>query len=196
MAPQNRKRMALKPRTVLDGAGGESASVMKTRKRIRSDYHQVEDDIEFLVTPKKQKMENCGDCEVLLKSSPLQERARLEAQAPTVKALQQTQNKAKAPVKISEDNRAVNRRSPNGFLLPDPLPRGEVLTDTIKQKWVLGKPIGVGGFGELYLASYQSNDGKTSPEKFVIKVRNLKYLFQIHHLLFKGGAPQQRSPVC
>ena len=178
MAPQNRKRMALKPRTVVDGAGGgESASVMKTRKRNRSDYHQVEDDIEFLVTPKKQKMENCGDCEVLLKTSPLQERARMEAQAPTVKALQQTQNKAKAPVKVSEDNREMNRRSPNGFLLPDPLPRGEVLTDTIKQKWVLGKPIGVGGFGELYLASYQSNDGKTSPEKFVIKVRKLKYPF-------------------
>ena len=166
MAPQNRKRMALKPRTVVDGG----ASVVKTRKRIRSDYHQVEDDIEFLVTPKKQKMDNCGDCEIILK--PLQERARVEAQAPTVKALQQ--NKAKAPVKVSEDNREVNRRSPNGFLLPDPLPRGEILTDTIKQKWVLGKPIGVGGFGELYLASYQSQDGKTSPEKFVIKVRTQK----------------------
>ena len=96
-----------------------------------------------------------------------------------MKALNQTQNKSKAPVKVSEDNREMNRRSPNGFLLPDPLPRGEVLTDTIKQKWVLGKPIGVGGFGELYLASYQSKDGKTSPEKFVIKVRNIKISFKV-----------------
>jgi len=166
MAPQNRKRMALKSRIVVDGAG--EAGARKIRKRIRSDYHQVEDDIEFLVTPKKQKMDSCADCEVVLK--PLQERSRVESQAPTVKALNQTQTKSKAPVKVSEDNREMNRRSPNGFLLPDPLPRLSVLTDTIKQKWVLGKPIGVGGFGELYLASYQSKDGKTSPEKFVIKV--------------------------
>ena len=166
MAPQSRKRMAPKPRTVVDG-GGDTGGVMRTRKRNRSDYHQVEDDIEFLVTPKRQKLDDAGDCvecdEVVLK--PLQ--PRVEAQAPTVKAYQD-----KIKVKVSEDNREVNRRSPNGFLLPDPLPRGEVLTDTIKQRWVLGKPIGVGGFGELYLASYQSSDGKTSPEKFVIKVRN------------------------
>ena len=135
MAPNTRKGIALKTGKVLSGE-----SVMKTRKRIRSDYHQVEDDIEFLVTPKKQKMDACKDCEINLK--PLQERPRMEAQAPTVKALQQTQNKSKAPVKVSEDNREMNRRSPNGFLLPDPLPRGEVLQDTIKQKWVLGKPIG------------------------------------------------------
>ena len=177
MAPQNRKRIALKSRTVVDGAGETVAR--KMRKRIRSDYHQVEDDIEFLVTPKKQKMDSCADCEVVLK--PLQERARVESQAPTVKALNQTQNKSKAPVKVSEDNREMNRRSPNGFLLPDPLPRGEVLTDTIKQKWVLGKPIGVGGFGELYLASYQSKDGKTSPEKFVIKVRTIKISFKVYN---------------
>jgi len=79
------------------------------------------------------------------------------------------QNKENA-TKDSEDNREFSRRSPNGFLLPDPLPRGEVLTDTIKQQWILGKAIGVGGFGELYLAAYRSTDGKTSPEKFVIKV--------------------------
>jgi hypothetical protein len=29
------------------------------------------------------------------------------------------------------DNREKNRRSPNGFLLPDPLPQGEVLRDTL-----------------------------------------------------------------
>ena len=45
-----------------------------------------------------------------------------------------------------------------------------MLTDTIKQQWVLGKPIGVGGFGELYVASFRNPDGKLSPEKFVVKV--------------------------
>ena len=31
------------------------------------------------------------------------------------------------------DDRPVNRRSPNGFLLPDPLPKGELLADSQKQ---------------------------------------------------------------
>ena len=48
--------------------------------------------------------------------------------------------------------------------------RGEVLTDTIKQQWVLGKPIGVGGFGELYMAAFRSPNGDLGPEKFVVKV--------------------------
>jgi len=33
----------------------------------------------------------------------------------------------------AEDSRELNRRSPNGFLLPDPLPRGERLRDTMGQ---------------------------------------------------------------
>jgi hypothetical protein len=32
-----------------------------------------------------------------------------------------------------EDLREMNRRSPNGFLLPDPLPKGELLRDTLGQ---------------------------------------------------------------
>ena len=133
----------------------DTVTVTKSRKRHRSDYHQVEDDIQFIV--KKQKQ----DCESI--KQPLKESKRSSTY----------HNESGLKVnstKPSEDNREVNRRSPNGFLLPDPLPRGEVLVDTIKQKWILGKAIGVGGFGELYLASYQSNDGKISPEKFVIKV--------------------------
>eukprot|EP00088_Acartia_fossae_P071664 TRINITY_DN9899_c0_g1_i3.p1 TRINITY_DN9899_c0_g1~~TRINITY_DN9899_c0_g1_i3.p1 ORF type:complete len:877 (-),score=247.53 TRINITY_DN9899_c0_g1_i3:669-3185(-) len=67
------------------------------------------------------------------------------------------------------DTREMNRRSPNGFLLPDPLPKGEILVDSLKQEWVLGKPIGLGGFGELYLAA-QKVDSKLSPENYVIKI--------------------------
>ncbi len=37
------------------------------------------------------------------------------------------------------------------------------------QEWVLGKPIGLGGFGELYLAALKTN-GLLSPENYVIKV--------------------------
>lgn len=136
----------------------------KSRKRKRQeDYHQVEDDIQFLVTSKKPKLDieeaeaEASDVKPTLKDVKNKVAAKTQIKKPLVK-------------KLSEDNREVNRRSPNGFLLPDPLPRGEVLTDTINQDWVLGKAIGVGGFGELYLASYRSKDGKTSSEKFVIKV--------------------------
>jgi len=78
---------------------------------------------------------------------------------------------AKSEEKPEEDvdNRETNRRSPNGFLLPDPLPKGERLVDSTKQEWVLGKPIGLGGFGELYLASSRV-DNKLSPEDYVIKI--------------------------
>jgi len=67
------------------------------------------------------------------------------------------------------DDRETNRRSPNGFLLPDPLPKGERLVDSTKQEWVLGKPIGLGGFGELYLACSKV-DNKLSSENYVIKI--------------------------
>lgn len=37
--------------------------------------------------------------------------------------------------------------------LPKPLPEGFVLTDTEKKKWRLGKIIGQGGFGLIYLGN-------------------------------------------
>lgn len=74
-----------------------------------------------------------------------------------------------SPSKEEVDDRETNRRSPNGFLLPDPLPKGELLIDSAKQEWVLGKPIGLGGFGELYLAALKTN-GLLSPENYVIKI--------------------------
>ena len=42
--------------------------------------------------------------------------------------------------------------------MPPPLPPGEILVDGInKRSWVLGGSIGVGGFGEIYLATPQDN---------------------------------------
>lgn len=37
--------------------------------------------------------------------------------------------------------------------LADPLPEGEIITDLTKGQWRLGKPIGSGGFGVIYLGS-------------------------------------------
>jgi len=163
------RRLRVTPR---ERKSAEMGEIRRNRKRHRSEYMKVEDDIQFLIGAKRPKiceddssndsipdllnvkdlkLENASDkvknCEIIIKTEP-----------------------AKSEEKVTEDTRELNRRSPNGFLLPDPLPRGEVLTDTIQQQWVLGKPIGVGGFGELYMAAFKSPNGALSPEKFVVKV--------------------------
>ncbi|KAM0736008.1 Nucleosomal histone kinase 1 [Formica fusca] len=51
---------------------------------------------------------------------------------------------------------AKNAKRPKkkgGYLMPDPIPAGEILTDMHKGQWILGKSIGVGGFGEVYSAA-------------------------------------------
>lgn len=171
MVASAKQRLRITPRECNQTKMG---GILKNRKRHRSDYMKVEDDIEFLVTSKRAKL--CEDGSSEDRSSPdMMEQIKdmkIESAKPSVHA-QPPKVEKKKPIseeKVTEDTREVNRRSPNGFLLPDPLPRGEVLTDTIKQQWVLGKPIGVGGFGELYVAAFRSPDGNLSPEKFVIKV--------------------------
>ncbi|XP_070696826.1 serine/threonine-protein kinase VRK1-like [Pempheris klunzingeri] len=54
--------------------------------------------------------------------------------------------------------------------LPKPLPDGFVLTDTEKKKWRLGKIIGQGGFGLIYLASQDVDRPVPADTDFVIKV--------------------------
>lgn len=45
---------------------------------------------------------------------------------------------------------------PRKSVLPKPLPDGFVLTDSEKKKWRLGKIIGQGGFGLIYLGTVMS----------------------------------------
>lgn len=42
---------------------------------------------------------------------------------------------------------------PKKLTLPKPLPDGFILTDTEKKKWRLGRIIGQGGFGLIYLGT-------------------------------------------
>jgi len=175
------KRIRITPSERKSNKMGE---IIKSRKRHRSDYQQVEDDIEFLIDVKRPKLcsgdpsEDRSSPDILMQIKDIDlgktKGQNVKMSDPTgqksVKVNQACVPQQKTEERVTEDTREMNRRSPNGFLLPDPLPKGEILTDTIKQKWVLGKPIGVGGFGELYLAAFLSPDGKTSPEKFVVKV--------------------------
>lgn len=162
--------------------------IIKIRKRNRSDYQKVEEDIEFLIDIKRPKLTEDDSSEDRDSPDLMKQISNFKISTDALSEISETSGVNKnmnkpleklqvkedtikvADEKATEDTRENNRRSPNGFLLPDPLPRGEVLEDTIKQQWVLGKPIGVGGFGELYMASFRSKDGKKSPEKFVVKV--------------------------
>ena len=70
------------------------------------------------------------------------------------------------------------RRSPNGYLLPDPLPLGLTIRDLRGRTWSIGKSVGVGGFGEIYSAveiinqsEAASQGGRQSEQcQYVLKV--------------------------
>lgn len=62
------------------------------------------------------------------------------------------------------------RFAPNGFRLPDPIREGEILTDVTKKQWKLGRSIGLGGFGEIYLASDDIKKPVGQDSQYVIKV--------------------------
>ncbi|XP_047459784.1 serine/threonine-protein kinase VRK1-like [Mugil cephalus] len=59
---------------------------------------------------------------------------------------------------------------PRKNTLPKPLPDGFILTDTEKKRWRLGKIIGQGGFGLIYLASQDVDRPVAGDTDFVIKV--------------------------
>ncbi|TSK22709.1 Serine/threonine-protein kinase VRK2 [Bagarius yarrelli] len=60
--------------------------------------------------------------------------------------------------------------APKKKTLPCPLPEGWIVTDTEKRNWRLGKIIGEGGFGLIYLASDHVEFPVTEATDYVIKV--------------------------
>ena len=88
----------------------------------------MEDDIEFLVANKRAKV--CEDDSSEDRSSPdIMEQIKdikldSDEEKPVKVETKNIQLEATKPdEKPTEDTREINRRSPNGFLLPDPLPR-------------------------------------------------------------------------
>ncbi|KAK3537898.1 hypothetical protein QTP70_022439 [Hemibagrus guttatus] len=61
-------------------------------------------------------------------------------------------------------------KAPAKRKLAEEFPPGEVLTDTAKKSWKLGKPVGQGGFGLLYLASDDTSKAVGDNAPYVIKV--------------------------
>merc|ERR1719328_26352 len=77
----------------------------------------------------------------------------------------------KEEVKVPEEDpeELKPRRSPNGYILPDPLPQGLVIKDLRNQNWKIGKSVGLGGFGEIYSAALLTGHS-LSAEDYVVKV--------------------------
>lgn len=67
-------------------------------------------------------------------------------------------------------NKVVKKKTANGYKMPDPLPKGLILEDITKKKWLLGESIGKGGFGEIYCAQMYDPSKKSTKYDSVIKI--------------------------
>jgi len=82
---------------------------------------------------------------------------------------------------------AKPKKTASGYRMPDHLNPGTTLTDLTKKQWVLGKSIGTGGFGEIYLAT----EGGKGEEKVVkIEPHENGPLFVEMHFYIAAGKPE------
>ncbi|XP_065832615.1 serine/threonine-protein kinase VRK1-like isoform X2 [Oscarella lobularis] len=80
--------------------------------------------------------------------------------------------KAATPAAVVPKRAAPGKKKPAAkslYKMPEPMPLGEILTDTMKKKWKLGRSIGKGGFGEIYLAA-PSAQSVTDAAEHVVKI--------------------------
>ncbi|KMQ96803.1 nucleosomal histone kinase 1-like protein [Lasius niger] len=76
--------------------------------------------------------------------------------------------------------------------MPDPISAGEILTDMCKGQWILGKSIGVGGFGEVYSAApYSGKVPKDYPNVIKIEPHGNGPLFVEMHFYMRNCKPDE-----
>ncbi|XP_034177516.1 serine/threonine-protein kinase VRK1 [Osmia lignaria lignaria] len=84
------------------------------------------------------------------------------------------------------------RKGANAYKLPDPISAGEILTDIAKHQWILGKSIGVGGFGEIYSAApYRGKSPKEYPYVIKIEPHGNGPLFVEMHFYMRNAKPDE-----
>jgi vaccinia related kinase len=74
------------------------------------------------------------------------------------------------PATRGEMEQPKKRVASNGNRLPDTICEGEVLIGITTNQWKLGRSIGTGGFGEVYLASSNGYEPVGSDAQHVVKV--------------------------
>lgn len=62
------------------------------------------------------------------------------------------------------------RGAKKGYQMPEKFTKGEIVTDIQNVSWVLGDSIGIGGFGEIYMASKS-----IEPTKYTYAVKIVSY---------------------
>ena len=62
------------------------------------------------------------------------------------------------------------KRGGGVYSRPDPIPNGAILTDLAGKQWRIGKSIGAGGFGEIYLASDDISKPVNDKAPYVVKI--------------------------
>lgn len=72
------------------------------------------------------------------------------------------------PPKVAAKKPAPKKK--NGYVMPEKIPLGEVLTDLSKTSWKIGPSIGSGGFGEIYSAT-KADGGAKKPENYEYVVK-------------------------
>jgi len=93
------------------------------------------------------------------------------------------------------------KKTASGYRMPDHLPEGTMLTDLFKKQWTLGKSIGIGGFGEIYLAGEGQQTPKGDSAKHVVKIEpkeNGPLFVEMHFYIQVGTAEHVKgwkSPV-
>ncbi|XP_029165404.1 serine/threonine-protein kinase VRK1-like [Nylanderia fulva] len=89
----------------------------------------------------------------------------------------------------------VKKRAPKkkgGYSMPDPISAGEILTDVCKGRWILGKSIGIGGFGEVYSAApYSEKTPKDYPNVIKIEPHGNGPLFVEMHFYMRNCKPDE-----
>jgi len=84
------------------------------------------------------------------------------------------------------------KKTASGYRMPDHLPAGTLLNDLHKKQWCLGNSIGVGGFGEIYLAAEGSSPPTRDTAKYVVKIEPKENgpLFVEMHFYIQVGKPE------
>ncbi|KAJ8670481.1 hypothetical protein QAD02_001740 [Eretmocerus hayati] len=82
------------------------------------------------------------------------------------------------------------KKAANGYKMPDPIPKGEIVTDLKKQRWIFGSSIGVGGFGEIYAAApYKDKTPTDYPAVIKIEPHGNGPLFVEMHFYMRNASP-------
>jgi len=146
---------------------------LKRKLNSGEDYHQKP---EVLTKINTVEIDVDSDSEVVF-NVPQAKKLKIDPELSTAEQIKKViieqkpeQKSAEVAKPVEENSEEIKpRRSPNGYLLSDPLPEGLVLKDLHKKTWKIGKSIGLGGFGEIYSAALL--EGKTlSEEDYVVKV--------------------------